>query len=156
MSFFSQITERVFTGGEMSAGPGLPPDVSGVDALAAAGVTHVIDCRDDFDDAPLLTAHPAILYLWNGTADDGRPKPSAWFARSLAFALPMFAQPRTKLYCHCQAGINRGPSTAYAVLRALGFGRAEMLALIRLKRPVTLVGIRYADDADKAIADLGY
>ena len=25
-------------------------------ALAAAGITHVIDCRDDFDDGPLLAA----------------------------------------------------------------------------------------------------
>jgi protein-tyrosine phosphatase len=146
MSDFSVITPRLVTGAAITD----PEDVA---ALITAGVTHVIDCRDDFDDSELLADH-GLLYLWNGTPDDGTTKPPAWFDRSLSFALPAIAQPRTKIYAHCAAGVNRGPSTAYAILRALGWLPTVADALIRSKRPQ--VGLAYAGDADNAIFALGY
>jgi|SRR5580704_7251713 protein tyrosine phosphatase (PTP) superfamily phosphohydrolase (DUF442 family) len=149
MADFTFITARLATGGAITS-------QADVDALAAAGISSIIDCRDDFDDAALLSSRPSMAYLWNGAADDGKQKPATWFQKSIEFALPALAQPHKKVYCHCQAGINRGPSTAYAILRALGFGRDEMLTLIRLKRPQTIVGIRYSADADAAIQSLGY
>jgi len=60
------------------------------------------------------------------------------------------------LYCHCAAGINRGPSTAYAILIALGLRHHEARAMIVTHRPQTIVGMRYADDAERAITALGY
>jgi hypothetical protein len=145
MADFSFVTVRLATGAAIST----PDDVS---ALAAAGVTAVIDCRAEFDDGPLLAGQ--FAYLWNGTEDDGTTKDPSWFARSLAFGLPLLAQPHQRVYCHCAAGRNRGPSTAYAVMRALGWGSADAEATIRAARPQ--VELAYKDDADAAIAVLGY
>jgi hypothetical protein len=56
---FDFVTSRLATGTAITG----PADVQ---VLVAAGVTHIIDCRDDFNDAPLLAGNPAISYLWNG------------------------------------------------------------------------------------------
>lgn len=147
MSDYNFVTTRLATGAAISTAE----DVTG---LVAAGVTHIIDCRGEFDDAGLLSADPAITYLWNGTDDDGQPKLPDWFARSLTFALPALSVPHTKVYAHCAAGVNRGPSTAYAILRALGFTPANAEQAIRTARPQ--VGIAYKNDADAAVVALGY
>lgn len=146
---FAFVTTRLATG----AGINSADDVS---ALVSARIHAVIDCRDDFDDGALLARHPEVAYLWNPTADDGQPKPTSWFQRSLDFALPLFAKPNMRVYCHCAAGINRGPSTAYAIMLALGWVGVFALNQIRLKRPQCVVGIRYSDDAERAVKELGY
>lgn len=146
MTDFNFVTDRVATGAAVSS----PDDVR---LLYAAGVTHVIDCRREFDDTPLF-ADAKMMVLWNGTDDDGQPKPADWFQRSLAFALAALAQPKMKVYAHCAAGVNRGPSTAYAILRAVGFTPAQAEKVIRAARPQ--VGLRYKGDADTAIGVLGY
>lgn len=147
MSDFTFVTARVATGAAIT-------DESDVEALAAAGVTHVVDARAELDDAPLLAGR--FAYLWNPTQDDGQPKPVDYWQKTLAFSLPVFQQPKTRLYLHCAAGINRGPSNAYCVLVALGFSSTFVLTLIRQARPVTVNGIRYAPDALAAIQALGY
>jgi hypothetical protein len=91
-----------------------------VQALLAAGVTHIIDCCIEEDDSSYL-AGAGCSYLWNPTADDGQTKPPSWFQSSIEFALPAFCHSKAKVYCHCSAGINRGPSTAYSILRSLGY-----------------------------------
>ncbi len=146
MSDFTFITPRLATGGGVN---------SAVDAqaLKAAGITHIIDCRDDVDDAPVLTGL-GLAYLWNPTPDDGLVKPPAWFATSLTFALGALVQPHTRVLNHCAAGINRGPSTAFGVMRALGWTAVQAEALIRAVRPQ--VGLRYKADADAAVSALGY
>lgn len=146
MADFSVITARLATGAAVSS-------AEDVAALKAAGVTAVVDCRGEFDDGPLL-AGSGLAYLWNGAQDDGQHKPPSWFAASLAFALPLIAQPHQMVYCHCAAGVNRGPSTAYAVLLALGWLPASAEALIRSCRPQ--VGLAYAGDARDAVTALGY
>jgi protein-tyrosine phosphatase len=146
MADFSFVTERLATGAAITG----PADVT---ALHAAGITHIIDCRAEFSDAPLL-ATSGMAYLWNGTEDDGQPKPPAWFAASLVFALPALATAGAKVYAHCAAGVNRGPSTAYAILRAFGLLPAAAEAMIRAARPQ--VGLAYKADADSAVTALGY
>lgn len=145
---FSFVTSRLATGGGIA-------DAADVQILTVNGVTHVIDCRAEFDDDPLFR-ELKINYLWNPTADDGQHKDSEWFRKSLDFALPALALPRTKVYAHCAAGINRGPSTAYVIIRAFGLMPLESKSLIIGHRPVTLGGIRYANDADAALNVLGY
>ncbi len=125
-----------------------------VQALVDAGVTHIIDCNSSFNDGELLASHPQITYLYNGTADDGQTKPPEWFQRSIEFALLALVAPKNRVYAHCAAGINRGPSTAYAILRAQGLSSLASEAIIRLARPQ--VGLRYKHDADDAIVVLGY
>lgn len=149
MADFNFITNRIATGAAINT-------IADVQQLINNGITHIIDCRDDFDDSQLLIKRAELSYLWNGTPDDGTPKSTEWFKKSLDFALPMFLIPRTKVYCHCQAGINRGPSTAYCIMIALGFNWSWCRAEIIAKRPLTVIGVRYADDAEKAIKALGY
>src|SRR6266852_1790662 len=126
---YNFITDRIATGaGLVSTGD--------VDQLAQDGIRVVIDCRAEFDDHPLLVKHPEILYLWNGVFDDGKPKPTSWFTKALDFTLPLIAKPTMKFYFHCAMGINRGPSMAYAFMRAaLGLGGDVTEKLIRLARP---------------------
>lgn len=143
---FTFVTPRLATGARITA-------ATDAQELLTAGITHIIDCRAEFDDSPML-ASLGVHYLWNGTYDDGSAKPVSWFAKSLKFALPAFAHPHDKVYAHCAAGINRGPSTAYALMRALGWSAQSAADTIRAARPQ--VGLRYAPDADKAIVALKY
>lgn len=145
---FNVITTRILTGAA-------PPDEGFIEALWEAGVTHVLDVTDEHDDTSLLAqSGKPWHYLYNPTADDSQPKDVSWFRASLMFALPMFAQTDTKLYTHCTAGMNRGPSSAFVVMRALGWTSDDAFALLKAKRPQVVV--RYRDDADKAIVALGY
>jgi protein-tyrosine phosphatase len=147
VSDFNFVTARLATGAAISS-------LADAQQIAAAGVTHILDVTDGGDDTPLFAALPNVHVLWNPTADDGQPKPSSWFATSLAFALPALAGPGAKVYAHCSAGVNRGPSTAYAVMRALGWAADEAEKEIRAARPQ--VGLAYKSDADTAVITLGY
>jgi hypothetical protein len=88
------VTARLATGAAIN-------DVSDVAALMAAGVSHIIDCRAEFDDGPLL-ASTGLTYLWNPTDDDGGQKPSSWWLASLQFAQGAYASSwKTCVYAHC-------------------------------------------------------
>ncbi len=146
---FNFVTDRVATGAALN-------DEADVQTLVDAGISHIIDCNDSFNDGQLLASHPNITYLYNGTPDDGQPKSVSWFQRSLEFALPALALPKNKVYAHCKAGINRGPSTCFCILRAQGLTPLTARSFIEAARPITITGLRYADDADKAIDFLQY
>lgn len=154
MTDFNFILDHLATGRGIDS----PADV---EQLVAAGVTHVINCIDDHDDASVLASHPTLAYLWNPTADDGHPKPVEWFAKGIAFAIPALAaspgvalSPRPRVYAHCAGGINRGPSMTYAIMLALGFAYDLAEQLIRARRPQVLLA--YKNDAVAAISALGY
>ena len=147
MPDFSVITERLLCGGQFSSGD--------IGALRAAGVTHIISARAEYDDPlPLLNG---FFYLRWGVNDDGlHPKPVEWFDKSVSFALAALSSPKTKVLAHCAAGFNRGPSIAYAIMRAQGWRRDEALAQLHLRRPICVGGIAYRDDADSALRALGF
>lgn len=148
---YSLITERLYTGASMRCS-------KDVDALVAAGVTHVIDARSGFSDAALLMARqPQISYLWDPTADDGvHPKPVEWFKKALDFALPAIAQPGKIILSHCAAGHNRGPSITFVIMRALGWSYHEALDLLHTNRPQCIGGVTYRDDGELALRQLGW
>jgi protein-tyrosine phosphatase len=131
-------TKRVATGAAIHS-------VADAQEIVALGITHVIDLRAELDDAPFFGQTP-VSYIWNPTVDDGQWKPDAWWRVSITFALTALAQEHTKIYMHCAQGVNRGPSTAYAVLRAEGFGPFVAERLIRQVRPQ--VRLAYRDGAD--------
>lgn len=146
MADFNWVTGRLAVGGALYSS-------ADVTQLLSAGVTHIVNCQAEQDDAPLLAGVP-VLYLWNGQTDDGVAKPVDWFDRALQFAVPALAVPGKKVYVHCAAGVNRAPSVAYAILRALGVSPTVSESMIRGARP--MVGIAYKGDADRAIAQLGW
>ena len=127
--------------------------VEDVGILVAAGITHCIDCRAEAVLA-LFDRRPEITCLFLGVNDDGLPKSTEWFQQGIKFALGVLSRPRTKLYVYCGAGVSRGPSMCYAILRAMGFDRSTAEDMIRVVRPQ--VTITYKVYADGAIAALGY
>lgn len=140
------ITNRVDTGATI-------PDPFGVLTLQKAGITHVINCQEEHCDLPFLKGTP-IKYLRCPTHDDGGTKGVEWFGQGVQFALEALATPGNKVYIHCAAGINRGPSMAYAVLRAQGLDGRLVRSLIKEARPE--VGLAYRHDADAFIKAAGY
>jgi protein-tyrosine phosphatase len=119
----------------------------------SAGITHCIDLRAEFNDGPLFAGRQ-VAYLWNPTSDDGKHKSPTWFGRSIVFALDALSHRHHKVYAHCAAGVNRGPSTCFAIMLALGFAPVDAELIIRKARPQ--VGLAYRDDAIAAIPALGY
>lgn len=148
MDFFNFVTERLAVGGR-------PHTPDNIDKLLAAGITTIISVTDEGSDAVLIVGK-GVEYLYNPTADDGISKPDSWFKRTIEFALPRLAIPHRKVFVHCSAGINRGPSSGFAILRALGLSHRVALGLINIARPITLGGVRYSPDADRAVQTLGY
>lgn len=139
---------NVVTGTQFLVG-GAIGDFNGVLQLWEAGARSVMDCQAEYDDASLITKQPGMTYIWLPTQDDGQPKPTNWFKAGYDYAL--HATPN--IYVHCALGINRGPSMCYFLLRALKkLSAKDAEALIRSVRPQ--VGLRYKDDADKAIIAL--
>jgi protein-tyrosine phosphatase len=143
---FNFVTSRLAVGGAIG-------DAISAQALIATGITDIVDCQAEFDDHVLLE-QPGITVLWIGVGDDGVPKPVDWFQKGIEFALTALALPHRKVYAHCAAGVNRGPSMAYAILRAWGFSGEAAMAMLKAARPV--VQARYSGDADLAITALGY
>lgn len=144
MADFNFITERLACGAQLQG----PDDVKQV---IAAGITHIIDAQQERNDGVLIPAN--CIYLWDPTADDGvHPKPVEWFGYAITFALNAFLTPRAKCLTHCAAGVNRGPSLAYAIMRAQGWADDEAMAQLKAKRPQ--VGVAYHDDANAALVSL--
>jgi len=148
MANYSFITYRLAIGAALTC-------AEDVAVLRGVGINAVIDLRAEFDDGPLF-AGSAIQYCWNPAQDDGVRKSVEWFKKSLDFAMPLLAMPGNKILCHCEGGMNRGPSTAYAILRALGFSPLQAHSWIVVARPQTIGGLRYVGDADLAVKELGY
>ena len=139
MADFAIVTARVATGAAVTS-------AADAQQLIAAGVTHILDLTSEEDDQQFL-AGLGVGYLYNPTADDGTQKPASWWLASLTFAAQAFSQFGTCVYAHCSAGINRGPSTAYAILRACaGLDPAAARGLITTVRPQ--VGLAYAGQFD--------
>lgn len=155
---FNWVTDRLAIGTT-------PETLADVTTLQDWGVSHIINCRDDLDDAPLLKG-TSITYLWNGTADFSASqllspthKPVEWFQKGIEFALPMFAGPKAKLYVHCIAGANRSATLAWTILRALGLTTAECFAVIDSHRFIDIPGLiecGWWKDGAAACKTLGY
>lgn len=142
------VTRRLATG----AGIYSPQDVRD---LQAKGVTHILDCRIEARISDRMAEEfPEVGYFNNGCDDDGKPKSVEYFRRSIEYGLWVLSQPNTVLYVHCAAGINRGPSSAYAILRAQGLSPNQAWNLLKSTRPI--VRCLYSSDADVAVKALGY
>jgi hypothetical protein len=146
---YNWVTPRVATGGAIYS----PDDV---DRLIADGVTHIATMAIELEDETAEFIDGRLPHLRNGTDDDGKWKDAEWFKTTLDFARDALADPKARVYIHCGAGINRGPSGAYAVMREQGFGAREAYDRITNVRTVARYnGVIYAACADVAVAALG-
>jgi len=139
----SRITERLWTGGDR----GSTPMATWLAQIQSAGITAIIDCRPHgrADQAYAQAHAPHVGYLLIGQLDNGQTMPDDWFADGVDFALHAMRDPAAKVLAHCQLGINRGPSMAYAILLATGMKPDDARAAIVDARPIARIA--YADDA---------
>ena len=138
----SQVFPKLYTGGAIRS-------INDVELLKRLGVSHVINCQKDIDDRTFLDNSGIVLFD-NSVHDTAPPypQPAEWFHRSIAFALEVINS-ASGLFVHCYSGRSRGPSTMYAILRALGNDPQVSEAVIRRSRPQ--VGMEYIQAAEEAI-----
>lgn len=142
---YNFVNERIAVGAAISSKADL-------DELVAAGITHILDMRAEFDDTTLND--PAVTILWLPQQDDGTMRPPGHYRHGVEFAYMALSQAAHKVYCHCAAGVNRGPTMCYALLRAFGINQQAAIQLIRTARPqVGFYTIQnYLDSVEKDLA----
>ena len=139
----TQLTDHLWTGGDLPAQPGTASFT--LDAWLTAGIDTIIDTRAEWTDEDLVTSlAPQVSYLHAGVYDEGQTMPDSWFDATTSFALDRINAGSTVL-AHCHMGINRGPSTAYAILLTLGWDPVDAVDHIHAMRPIAAVF--YAEDA---------
>lgn len=111
-----------------------------LDEWRAAGITHIIDAREEWsDEGRVADRYPDITYHWVGTHDDGGGQPDEWFRAGVDAALEALGDPQARVVIHCHMGVNRGPSMAFAVLLAMGWNPVAAAAAIRAARPIAAI-----------------
>jgi predicted protein tyrosine phosphatase len=110
-----------------------------------AGITDVIDVREERDDTVFIHANSDIQSHWFGVDDMGGVRDDAWFDDLVDTATEVLAAPDRRVLVHCHMGVNRGPSAAYSILLEQGWDDLDGLRAIRTARPVA--AIIYAPDA---------
>ena len=138
------VTGRLAVGGDLSTR--FAEARAQLDELAAAGITHVADLRDEWSDKELVaTWHPELHYLHHPVQDAGQHIPADWFERLNDWVSEALADPSARVLVHCHMGVNRAPSAVFGLLLAQGARVPEALTAIRSARPVAVID--YADDA---------
>jgi hypothetical protein len=141
----SWITDQLATGGDLSYNDNVA--MIQWKELLDYGLALVIDTREEADDE-LLWANSEVEYLYLPTNDaHGHTIPTDHFDAAVAAALPVL-EGGGKVFIHCHMGVNRGPSTAFAVMLAQGIPGPKAFDMIRAARPQA--GLYYAMDALKA------
>ena len=113
-------------------------------AMQQQGITAVLNLTIRHDpNWPFQT-------MEDGLPDDGLPKPASWFGKGIGFVLR--AQHTGKVLIHCESGVHRSPSMAYAVLRAMG--RSQVEAADAVLRVIPKAKLVYQQDAEAALHEL--
>ncbi|HKS99548.1 MAG TPA: hypothetical protein VJT31_08470 [Rugosimonospora sp.] len=134
-------------------GIGRLPRVDALDALAAAGVSHIVNCRATAqtwltrdlaaERALFGAARVAHAPMWDfGQSQD----PRRWSGAVHFAARVLDEDSAARVLVHCQQGRRRSVLVAYAVLRLRGYPPAEAAHLIVTHRlEARLVPVYLAD-----------
>lgn len=140
----SRVTDQLWVGGDLEVTDDQLA-ARQLDELDAAGLTDIVDLRQEWDDEDWVTeAKPHIRYRWLGVDDAGQAMPDEWFDTGTSYVLTQLKY-GGRVLVHCHMGINRGPSMGFAVLLALDWDPIEALDRIRQQRNIAYIG--YAEDA---------
>lgn len=149
----SWLTDTLATGGDLQADHQLAA-LQCAD-LVRQGVTHVIDCRLEFDDrARMQRFAPSISYARFGVDDErGVEHTDDWWEAIYMHAQEALSVPGAKLFVHCHVGMNRGPSAAYMLLVSPLFrlSVSDAFQLVRRRRHIAYMA--YAEQAVGWLAD---
>jgi len=135
------VTDFLLVGGDLSFD--LASAAAEAAQLVRAGVTLVIDCREEAVEE-LWAGIPAVTYRWDGIDDAGQRVPAAWFTR-ITDAAHTAIRAGGVVLTHCHMGINRGPRAGFAVLLREDWDPVDALDAIRAARPIAVMA--YAEDA---------
>lgn len=138
----SYVTPYLAVGGDLAFNPAVAQ--AQADELESVGISHVLDVRLECDDVEFWEQRPLIKYRWTGIDDAGQQVAAEWFADCVRWAVQAIEAGGVVL-THCHMGINRGPSTGFAVLLGMGWDPVDALQAIRTARPIA--AIAYAEDA---------
>jgi hypothetical protein len=138
------VTDRLLVGGDLDV---FDTDLAGrqLAELVDAGVTHVVDCQFELDDADTWAQVPGVSYRRFPVDDAGQPIPPAWFEPAVGHVLEALRIDGSVVLTHCHMGVNRGPSLGFAVLLALGWDPVDAIDAIRSVRDIA--NVYYAEDA---------
>lgn len=120
------------------------------------GVTHIIDCREEWNDKQIVDEHGhGIEYIWMGTHDRGGSQHGSWYEEGWKhYQRIMDDNPQAKVMVHCHMGINRAPSLVFYLMIREGYEPSEALNLIRTNRPIAAcyyaqsAWVTFAEEAD--------
>lgn len=112
-------------------GPAL--DRSGYAELAAQGVTHVLDLRDEASDDPDLMR--SLGLTWRKVPIIDRAAPTRTQLDEINDWLDA-SDEQPVVYVHCEGGLGRSPTIAMALLMRRGFTRAEAHRFVVTARSV--------------------
>ncbi len=115
---------------------GAAPSQRALDALAAEGITSVVDLRAEAPPDPEVFARAGLRLLHLPVADRSAPGPDQLTAGT-TWVLDELAAGRKVFIC-CQAGSGRSVCLACAVLVAMGYTLGQALPLVTRSRPVAL------------------
>lgn len=144
------VANAQFVTPQLAVGGDLAPEFSlarrQLQDLVDAGITHIADLRDEWNDADLVADWmPGLVYLHHPVQDAGQRIPAAWFEQLDEWVTRALADPEAKVLVHCHMGVNRAPSAAFGLLLSQGMKVRDALTAIRGHRPVAVID--YADDA---------
>lgn len=138
------VTPRLAVGGDLA--PEFSLARRQLQELSDAGITHIADLRDEWNDADLVGHwEPGIQYLYHPVEDAGQRIPADWFGQLDGWVTQALTDPDAKVLVHCHMGVNRAPSAVFGLLLGQGMTVREALTAIRGRRPVAVID--YADDA---------
>lgn len=139
------ITDQVATGGDFSYNE--DKAMRQITDLMEMEIDLIIDCRQEADDAEVWE-QLGQEYLHLPTNDaHGWSIPPQHFDAAVGAARPVL-EAGGRVFVHCHMGVNRGPSTAYALLLDQRMSATRAFDLIRTERPQA--GLAYAEDALEA------
>lgn len=120
--------------------------------LAAAGITRVLNLR--MSQAEIVPVQVAGMVYYSNPMPNHGPVPQNWFKFSFDCYMRTMKEPKEKLLVHCKNGIDRSPSTAYFLLRALGTSEDDAWDHVINAHPASKMA--WNVEAEKALKQLGF
>jgi protein-tyrosine phosphatase len=120
-------------------------------SLCAAGITHIINLQDEFDDRAIADGAAVEIYWLR--SNGGLTCEALREARRFADAA--LDGRGNRLFIHCMAGRTRSPKLAYAVLVWRGFAPREAVEMLRSAIPDAMVEEKDLEETVALMRDLG-
>ena len=109
---------------------------------------HEIDVVIDLDgglDACIPTETNRCLYIYFPFDDDNEALPNATKLQAIVEMAATLIREGHRVLAHCNMGFNRSGLVAGLILKSLGMPGDAAVTRIRVRRPVALYNVRFAD-----------